>query len=148
MNGPFSYYAWGDAYETMHDTMYRTKNRDPSPSSVSDDQLAAMWERAYEAYQTTLGVWTTIAGTEKRLQERLAEAREADDRAAETDLLERLAAVMMTAEAETALEARLKRQVEWLETIDAEYERRPWLSAATADPWAIEGDVGIWSEVR
>jgi len=148
MNGPFSDYAWGFAYEGMHETMYRMKDKDPSPPTARDDQLAAMWSTAYDAYQTTLRVFELNSSTVSRLQERLIEAREAENQAAEAEVLERLAAVEMTSEVAASVEARLQRQVEWLDEIDAEYDRRSWLNRddTCTDPWAINQETVGWSE--
>jgi len=149
MTSPFNDYAWGAAYEAMHETMYRMKDKDPSPSVARDEQLAVMWTTAYEAYQTTRRVSEMNAEIVSQLQEQLVTARENDDHEAEADLMQRLSDLEITAEDEAATAARLQRQIEWLEAIDAEYERRPWLSGdTTVDGWEINQDAVGWSEAR
>jgi len=129
MSGPFPNHAWGFAYESMHKTMLRMKDRDPHPTAAHDEQLTAMWRRAYEAYKTTLGIWEVNIALKRRLQGTLHGAMAAGDVEAIAVLTKQLEGCDMTLEEETAVEERLARNVETLEAIDAEFARRPWLQA-------------------
>jgi len=97
------------------------------PSAAGDDQLVGMWERAYEAYEMTLRTFDLTEQAQEGLRKRLAVAQETDDQKAITSIIERLENCEMSAEEHAAVEARLERNIEWLEEIDAEFARRPWL---------------------
>ena len=132
MSGPFENYAWGFAYESMHKTMLRMKDRDPHPMAARDEQLTAMWVRAYEAYKITLGIWEINIALRQRLQGTLYGAMAAGDVEAIAVLTKQLEGCDMTLEEEAAVEERLARNVETLEAIDVEFARRPWLQAPAA----------------
>lgn len=142
MSGPFENYAWGFAYESMHKTMLRMKDRDPHPMAARDEQLTGMWSRAYEAYKTTLGIWEINSALKKRLQHKLQGATVAGDVETVAVLTKQLEGCDMTLEEEAAVEERLARNVETLEAIEEEFARRPWLQVpepahATAEPHAV-----------
>jgi hypothetical protein len=138
--GPFFDYAWGEAYEQMHETMYRQRHQDCAPSAADDNKLVAMWEKAYDAYLMTCRSFDMIDDTRDRLQLRLGALNEftEDYEAKRAYLLERIEDLEYTTEMETAMTARLDQKVEWLETIDEEFARRPWLRERWA---ALQGSV-------
>lgn len=127
--GPFFDFAWGEAYERMHETMYRQRHQDCAPSAADDNKLVAMWEKAYDAYLTTCRSFDLMDETRDRLYLKLGELDECteDYEAKRADLLERIEGLEYTTEVEAAMTARLDQKVEWLETIDAEFARRSWL---------------------
>ena len=120
--GPFFDYAWGRAYEDMHETMYRQRHNDCAPSAADDNKLVAMWEKAYEAYLTTCRSFDLIDETRDRLCRQLGELDECTESYEEkrADLLERIEGLEYTTEVEASMTARLDQKVQWLDEIDAE----------------------------
>lgn len=129
--GPFFDFAWGEAYERMHEIMYRQRHNDCAPSAADDNKLVAMWEKAYDAYLTTCRSFDLIDETRDRLYRQLGELDESTENYEEkrADLLERIEGLEYTTEVEAAMMARLDQKVQWLETIDEEFARRSWLRA-------------------
>jgi hypothetical protein len=127
MSGAFADYRWRDAFERMHTIIRNTRHHQADPKYVHDQQLMEMWNTAYESYMYLIQSWSTLEKQKKTTEEQLAAAREADDFELIESLIAQLSRYDLTDEEEEATELRLYEKTLWLNEIEDELIRRPWL---------------------
>jgi len=136
MNGPFSDYPWGETYEVMRASMLRMSTKYPQPRYAQDDLLVHMWLDAWNKYNDVVSAYESAdrfyADTQDELEVVRAKIEDgsADDATHErfTVLVERLNNIEPDDGDRAAMDKRIKVHQDELELIDAEFERRPWMT--------------------
>jgi hypothetical protein len=136
MNGPFSDYPWGDAYEVMRESMLRMSTKYPQPRYAQDDLLVHMWLDAWNKYNDVIAAYDSMDRFYAQTQDELEVVRgkiedgSADDATHErfTVLVERLNNIEPDDSDRAAMDKRVKIHQDELELIDEEFARRPWMT--------------------
>ena len=136
MNGPFSDYPWGETYEVMRASMLRMSTKYPQPRYAQDDLLVHMWLDAWNKYNDVINAYDSADRFYAETQDELEAVRTAIDNGSADDatharftvLVERLNNLEVDDDTRAAMDNRIKTFQDELEWIDAEFERRPWMT--------------------